>query len=86
MALPSPRSVASAFDVLLPVVVSGGMTFLFYVEPILFAYCKNVDKSRTSIPQLYTCALHAQKYASVLNDIKHVNYMLYWVVSIFYIY
>ena len=39
------------------VVVSGGMTFLFYVEPILFAYCKNVDKSRTSIPQLYTCAL-----------------------------
>ena len=45
------------FDVLLPVVVSGGMTFLFYVEPILFAYCKNVDKSRTSIPQLYTCAL-----------------------------
>ena len=57
VALPSPRSVASAFDVLLPVVVSGGMTFLFYVEPILFAYCKNVDKSRTSIPQLYTCAL-----------------------------
>ena len=54
---PSPRSVASAFDVLLPVVVSGGMTFLFYVEPILFAYCKNVDKSRTNIPQLYTCAL-----------------------------
>ena len=47
----------SAFDVLLPVVVSGGMTFLFYVEPILFAYCKNVDKSRTSIPQLYRCAL-----------------------------
>ena len=26
------------------------------------------------------------KYASVLNDIKEVNYMLYWVVSIFYIY
>ena len=26
------------------------------------------------------------KIASVLNDIKHVNYMLYWVVSIFYIY
>ena len=29
---------------------------------------------------------HARKFASVLNDIKHVNYMLYWVVSIFYIY
>ena len=29
---------------------------------------------------------HAQKYASVLSDIKQVNYMLYWVVSIFYIY
>ena len=29
---------------------------------------------------------HAQKIASVLNDIKHVNYMLYWVVSIFHIY
>ena len=29
---------------------------------------------------------HAQKYASVLSDIKEVNYMLYWVVSIFYIY
>ena len=57
VALPSSRSVASAFDVSLPVVVSGGMTFLFYVEPILFAYCKYVDKSRTSIPQLYTCAL-----------------------------
>ena len=28
----------------------------------------------------------AQKYASVLSDIKQVNYMLYWVVSIFYIY
>ena len=57
VALPSPRSVASAFDVSLPVVVSGGMTFLFYVEPILFAYCKNLDNSRTSIPQPYTCAL-----------------------------
>ena len=30
--------------------------------------------------------LHAQKYASVLSDIVQVNYMLYWVVSIFYIY
>ena len=27
--------------------------------------------------------LHARKYASVLAE---VNYMLYWVVSIFYIY
>ena len=57
--LPSPQSVASVFDVSLPVVVSDGMTFLFYVEPILFAYCKNVDKSRTSIPQPYICALKA---------------------------
>ena len=30
--------------------------------------------------------LHARKYASVLADIEEVNYMLYWVVSIFYIY
>ena len=29
---------------------------------------------------------HAQKFSSALNDIKQVNYMLYWVVSIFYIY
>ena len=29
---------------------------------------------------------HAQKFASVLQDIRQVNYMLYWVVSIFYIY
>ena len=57
VALPRPRSVASTFDVSLPVVVNDGMTCLFYVEPILCAYCKNVDKSRTSIPQHYTCAL-----------------------------
>ena len=44
-------------DVSLPVVVNGGMTSLFYVEPILFAYCKNVGKSSTSIPQPYICAL-----------------------------
>ena len=56
-ALLSPRSVASAFDVSLPVVVSDGMTFLFYVEPIWFAYCKNVDKPRTRIPQPYMCVL-----------------------------
>ena len=34
--------------------------------------------------------LHARKFASVLADIladiQEVNYMLYWVVSIFYIY
>ena len=42
VALPSPRSVASAFDVSLPVVVNDNMTCLFYVELILFAYCKNV--------------------------------------------
>ena len=29
---------------------------------------------------------HAQKFASVLVDIRQVNYMLYSVVSIFYIY
>ena len=29
---------------------------------------------------------HAQRYARVLGDIKQVNYMLCWVVSIFYIY
>ena len=35
----------------------------------------------------YSCKRrHAQKYASLLSDIKQVNYMLYWVVSIFYIY
>ena len=35
----------------------------------------------------YECKkLHARKYASVLADIEEVNYMLYWVVSIFYIY
>ena len=33
-------------------VVNGGMTSLVYVEPLLFAYCKNVEKSRTSIPNL----------------------------------
>ena len=34
-----------------------------------------------------TCKrLHAKKYASVLVDIQEVNYMQYWVVSIFYIY
>ena len=30
--------------------------------------------------------LHARQFASVLADIEEVNYMLYWVVSIFYIY
>ena len=30
--------------------------------------------------------LHARKFASVLADIQEVNYMLYWVVGIFYIY
>ena len=59
MVLPSLQSVASVFDVSLPEVVRDGMTFLFYVEPILFAYCKNVDKSRTSIPQPYICAIKA---------------------------
>ena len=29
---------------------------------------------------------HAEKFASVLEDIRDINYMLYWVVSIFYIY
>ena len=63
MALPSPRSVASAFDVLLPVVVSGGMTFLFYVEPILFAYCKNVDKSRNKYSStLHVCAKRIERF------------------------
>ena len=29
---------------------------------------------------------HAKKFASVLEDIRSANYMLYWVVSIFCIY
>ena len=57
MALPSPRSVASAFDVSLPVVLSGGMTFLFYVETILFAYCKNKYS-----PTLHVCAKRIERF------------------------
>ena len=37
----------------------------------------------------FDCAckrIHAKKYTSLLVDIREVNYMLYWVVSIFYIY
>ena len=68
MALPSPQSVASGLGVSLPVVVSDGMTFLFSAEPILFAYCKNVDKSRTSIPQPYICVLKAENASRILYN------------------
>ena len=68
VALPSPQSVASVFDVSLPVVVNEDMTFLFYVAPILFVYCNHVDKFRTRIPQPYTCALKGQHDARILDN------------------
>ena len=56
------------FDVSLPVVVNDHMTCVFYVVPILFVYCKNVDKLCTRIPQPYTCALKGQHDARILDN------------------
>ena len=68
-----------------------GLCIAFSIKTILpFMYSALLQMVRLILRErTLDCACkrrHAQKYASVLNDIKHVNYMLYWVVSIFYIY
>ena len=68
-----------------------GLCIAFSIKTILpFMYSALLQMVRLILRErTLDCACkrrHAQKYASVLNDIKQVNYMLYWVVSIFYIY
>ena len=59
-------------------------TILPFIYSALLQMVKLILRKRT-----LDCACkrrHAQKFASVLVDIRQVNYMLYSVVSIFYIY
>ena len=66
------------------------MYCLFYKDhSSVYVQCAAANGAPNLRERTLDCACkrrHAQKYASVLNDIKQVNYMLYWVVSIFYIY
>ena len=68
---------------------SVGQTGQYYISRIYYYYYYSALLQMVRLilrERTLDCACkrrHAQKYASVLSDIKHVNYMLYWVVSIF---
>ena len=59
-------------------------TILSFIYSALLQMMQMILRERT-----FDCICktrHAEKFASVLDDIRAVNYMLYWVVSIIYIY
>ena len=68
-----------------------GLCIAFSIKTILpFIYSALLQMVHLFLRErTFDCAckrIHAKKYASVLVDIREVNYMLHWVVSIFYIY
>ena len=68
-----------------------GLCIAFSIKTILpFIYSALLQMVHLILRErTFDCAckrIHAKKYASVLVDIREVNYMLYWVVSIFYMF
>ena len=72
------------FDIYIICIAFSIKTILSFIYSALLQMIESILRERT-----FDCTCktrHAVKFASVLDDIRSVKYMLYWVVSIFYIY